>query len=108
MVDTNNAFNSLNREAAMRNIQALCPPLAKIVVNTYRDNTPLFTNGETILSQEGATQGDPLAMSIYVIATVPLIQKLPKTVKHIWYADDASAGGELDNLIGLGGTRLLK
>ena len=98
MVDANNAFNSLNREATMRNIQALCPPLAKIVVNTYRDNTPLFINGETILSQEGTTQGGPLAMSIYAIATVPLIQKLPKTVKHIWYADDASAGGKLDNL----------
>ena len=98
LVDVSNAFNSLNREAAMRNVQALCPSLAKIVVNTYRDSTPLFIDGETILSQEGTTQGDPLAMSIYAIATVPLIRKLPNTVNHIWFADDASAGGKLGNL----------
>ena len=98
LVDASNAFNSLNREAAMRNIQSLCPPLAKIVVNTYRNNAPLFIDGEVIPSQEGTTQGDPLAMCIYAIATIPLIRKLPRCVNHIWYADDASAGGKLDNL----------
>ena len=40
-------FNSLNREAAMRNIQSLCPTLAKIVVNTYHNNAPLFIDAIT-------------------------------------------------------------
>ena len=79
LVDASNAFNSLNREAAMRNIQSLCPPL----VNTYRNNAPLFIDGEVTPSQEGTTQGDPLAMCIYAIATIPLIRKLPKCVNHI-------------------------
>ena len=53
------AFNSLNRETALRNIQHLSPPLAKILINTYRDNIQLFIDGDTLLSQEGTTQGDP-------------------------------------------------
>ena len=38
-------------------------------------------------------------MAMYVIATVPLIEKLQSTnIKHVWYADDATAGGTLLNL----------
>ena len=73
LVDASNVFNFLNREAAMKNIQSLCPPLAKIVVNTYINNAPLFIDGEVIPSQERTTQGDPLAMCINAIATIPLI-----------------------------------
>ena len=68
LVDASNVFNFLNREAAMKNIQSLCPPLAKIVVNTYCNNAPLFIDGKDIPSQERTTQGDPLAMCINAIA----------------------------------------
>ena len=54
----------------------LCPPLSKILTNTYRDDIDLFINGETIYSQEGTTQGDPLAMAMYAIAITPLINAL--------------------------------
>ena len=42
LVDAENAFNSLNREAAMRNVQVLCPSLARILINTYREDSPLL------------------------------------------------------------------
>ena len=58
LVDASNAFNYLNRETALRNILYLSPPLAKILVNTYRDNVQLFIDGDTLFSQEGTTQGD--------------------------------------------------
>ena len=51
-----------------------------------------------ILSQEGTTQGDPLAMAMYALALVPMIARLNDTVKQIWYADDAAAAGQLSNL----------
>ena len=52
LVDATNAFNSLNRQAALRNanIRHLCPPLSKI--NTYREDV---IDGETLLSREGTT-----------------------------------------------------
>lgn len=36
IVDSSNAFNSLNREAALRNAHLLCPAFAPILTNTYR------------------------------------------------------------------------
>lgn len=35
LVDTSNAFNSLNRQTALRNIRVLCPSIATALINTY-------------------------------------------------------------------------
>ena len=75
-VDATNAFNSLNRRVALMNVMKQCPPLSRALINTYRSDIDLYINGETLLSQEGTTQGDPLAMATYAIATVPLIEKI--------------------------------
>ena len=95
LVNATNAFNSLNRQVALHNIRRLCPSLATILINTYRAPTELFVDGDTF-SQEGTTQGDPLAMPIYTFATIPLIKKGHS--KQIWYADDAAAIGKLADL----------
>ena len=50
--------------------------MATALINTYRSNIDLYINGEIIFSQEGTTQGDPLAMAMYAIATIPMIQKI--------------------------------
>ena len=36
LVDATNAFNSLNREVALRNALHLCPSLGRVLVNMYR------------------------------------------------------------------------
>ena len=62
LVDASNAFNALNRAAALHNIRVLCPPLATYAINTYRQPARLFiTGGSELKSAEGTTQGDPLA-----------------------------------------------
>ena len=98
LVDASNAFNPLNREVALRNIQNLCPALAIIAINTYRKESQLFVDNQTITSQEGTTQGDPLAMAIYAIALCPLIDRIQHEAMQIWYADDAGASGKLVDL----------
>jgi len=57
-----------------------------------------YIDGEVLHSQEGTTQGDPLAMPFYALATVPLITKLSDSVDQIWYADDAAATGKISCL----------
>ena len=81
-VNTSNAFNSLNHQTALRNTLHLCPSLAKVLINTYGVDTNLYINGETIVSQEGTTQGDPLAMAMYAISTCPLIHRLMTSSKY--------------------------
>ena len=62
----------------------------------------LYVDGDVLLSQEGTTQGDPLAMPImYALATIPLIRKLKNLVSdvnQVWYADDASGAGRVNRL----------
>ena len=95
-IDASNAFNNLNRDAALRNmIYNVCPALAIIATNTYRKVSPLFYNQQTIQSKEGTTQGDPLAMAIYAVAIRPLINKAKNEAMQIWFADDAAAAGKL-------------
>ena len=84
LVDAANAFNRLNRAAALHNMRSLCPPFATILINTYRIPTRLFiTGGGEIESTEGTTQGDALAMPFYGISITPIIDVLkinPATV----------------------------
>ena len=79
LVDASNTFNSLNCQAALRNIHYLCPSLSKVLINTYREDIQLFIDGDTLLYQEGTTQGNPLAMALYTIAVNPLIHQLEES-----------------------------
>ena len=98
LVDAKNAFNSLNRAAALHNCQVLCPSLAPILINIYRSNAELFVAGESILSQEGTTQGDP-AMAMYALGTLPLIRAVTTPgANQTWYADDTATGGNLRHI----------
>ena len=66
LIDASNAFNRINRAVGLHNIRYLCPPISIYVINTYRESTRLFVSGGgEILSTEGTTQGDPLAMPWY-------------------------------------------
>ena len=94
-VDALNAFNSINRQVALQNMQRIFPLLAPMIINTYRIPSCLFIDAESIMSREGVTQGDPLAMAFYAIATIPLIEKLQQDTLQIWYADDATGAGKL-------------
>ena len=98
-VDAFNAFNSFNCALMLRNIQAICPSLATCVINLYHGNAELFVGGETILSTEGTTQGDPLSMAIYALGTLHLIDRVKQAdLVQTWFADDACAGSCLSKL----------
>ena len=96
LVDASNAFNRLNRRVALLNIRIVCPSIATVLINTYRADAQLFVGGRSLLSREGTTQGDPLAMAMYALAMVPLQRSIrTEGSLHVWFADDATAGGRL-------------
>ena len=107
LVDAANAFNSINRKVFLHNISILCPAISTFVPNCYTTPARLFVIGGTeIRSNEGTTQGDPVAMAIYAIGITPLIMMMIELVttrcddiKMIAFADDFSAVGKLVSLI---------
>ena len=77
----------------------LYPRPAMAIINTYRIPSRLFiVGGGELQSQEGTTQGDPLAMPFYAISVVVLMSFLNAKlaeVKQVWLADDSTAAGKL-------------
>ena len=86
-VDADKAFNSINRMSISLSFNCY-----------YRAPTKLFIDRDALLSQEGTTQGDPLGIPMYALATIPLIRKFTASVKQIWYADGAAATGKITDL----------
>ena len=103
LVDAANAFNALNRPAALWNCQVLWPRCSLFLLNSYRGYAVILLKGLysrklfIILSQGGTTQGCPLAMLMYSIGVYPLISLLkdPKHYKQNWYTDDSACAGLL-------------
>jgi len=116
LVDASNAFNSVNRAVALHNVKRTCPAIAKLAANSYNSDARLFVvGGGEIRSREGTTQGDqgdPLAMPLYAVSTLPIINKLHvkhPTILQEWYADDSAGAGKLrrirawfDDLLAIG------
>ena len=50
-----------------------------------------------MLSEEGTTQGCPLAMA-YALALVPLVNQLHGICKQVWFADDGTGADKVDAL----------
>ena len=104
LVDADNAFNRLNRKVALANIEKLCPPLYLYLENSYNTPSHLYLNdGTYILSEEGATQGDNLAMAKYALGTRGLINSLATEIEleeamQVWFADDSTSGGSIQGV----------
>ena len=94
-------------------------PTHRFLHNHYQKAAKLFftdaSHQESILSDEGATQGDPAAMAFYAAGVKPLIDELHKIVEKLehliqsWFADCCNGIGKLkeiklwwDKLIELG------
>ena len=87
LVDAKNAFNNLNRTVALHNVIETCPSFHRYLNNSYKAPADL---GKFILSKEGATQGDPVAMAMYSVATSPIKRTLSTKL------DDSAGCGNLN------------
>ena len=63
------------------------------------EDVSLLSFGDFIInSAEGIQQGDPLGPMLFCIATIGLAKRL-KSELNIWYLDDGSLGGDIEDLI---------
>ena len=72
-----------------------------IVIVIISSSRLFISDGGEISSQEGTTQGDPLAMPWYAINTNHMISSLRASipqVKQVLLADDSAGGGSIESL----------
>ena len=107
LVDADNAFNSFSRIQMLWNVRHAWPAGAWFAFNCYKHWSLLMVrepggcSSAIINSREGVTQGDPFAMVMYAIGTLPLIRRVRKQAidaNHSWYADDSSVVGRFPDL----------
>ena len=86
----------------MHNISVLCPTLATYVKNKYEIAPRLFVAKDLELkSEEGTTQGDPIAMAAYALGLSVLQNKISQNntgAKHTAYTDDLVGAGKLQEI----------
>ena len=104
LVDARNAFNEINRKVMLWVARHYWPGGARFSFNCYRHWAQLVLRGtgEHVLSKEGVTQGDPLAMVLYGIGLLPLVHSLrhfqSSRCRQSWYADDSGFAGEFERM----------
>jgi hypothetical protein len=100
-----NGFNELKRYQMLWNVRHLWPKGSRLAFNTYRHfNLVIVRRGDgklahVIRSEDGLSQGDPLAMALYGVALLPLGEKLRRQAVPgatlPTFADDVAAVGNV-------------
>lgn len=99
LVDAKNAFNEVHRTSLMWHVRHRWPSGSTFAFNAYRHSRVLVLRGfdGVLLSREGVTQGDPLAMVLYAIALLPIISKLEQWLTEEDALKKGLAEAVLDN-----------
>ena len=99
LIDALNAFNLLCRNNSLEYVKHRCPTMYRFLHNTYQSPSRLHLGDGSptpLLSQEGVTQGDPLAMAMYAVSTRKMINTINQNyqnISQVWFADDSAVGG---------------
>lgn len=94
-IDFENAFNSVERDAMLKEIKEKTPSIYAFMWQCYSAPSLLFFGNETISSQVGAQQGDPCGLMAFSLSLQPIIEDLAAEL-NIWFLDDGTLCGEPD------------
>ena len=69
LIDTEKAFNSMNRKVMLHTLKFICPMIATSIITCYATPSRLsiVAVGEILCCNKGTTQGDPTAMRAYAL-----------------------------------------
>jgi hypothetical protein len=84
-----NAFNSIEWDCILKEVQCHTPFLYPYLYQCYRNPSTLFFGDHLISSSVGAQQGDACGPMIFSLAIHPTILSLDSQL-NIWYLDDGT------------------
>ena len=100
--DFENGFNNLNRSKMFTEIRHRLPSISPWVESSYGVASVLNFGEGTILSTDGAHQGDPLAGLIFCSTLHPVVEMLEKVKgleQNSWFQDDGELLGTREALV---------
>ena len=90
-LDMKNAFNTVRRDHFLEACSSRAPSILRLASTACATNSHLVIGNETILSETGVQQGDPLGPVLFALA----VDKIARSVRspiNSWYLDDATIG----------------
>ena len=105
-VDFTNAFNCVDRQAFLEQCRHHFPGLSRWAEWCYTRPSNLYFGPNTIASERGVQQGDPLGPLFFALALQPLLQQLHEGISdqglHLAYSylDDLNLAGEQEAVAG--------
>ena len=97
-LDFKNAFNCLRRDRMLTVVGEKVPELLPLVHSAYSSPSHLFIGNEIIQSSEGVQQGDPLGPLLFCLTIHSIVSQL-RSELWIFYMDDGTLGGSLDDVV---------
>jgi len=92
-LDFTNAFNSIRRDLILQSVAEKTPEIYRFIHASLTCNSKLTFINETIISAEGAQQGDPLGSLEFCEALHPILLAISPGVT-LSYIDDVNLEGE--------------
>lgn len=92
-IDFENAFNCIERDTLLHQIQKKSPQLYPYLWQCYSTPSILFFGNEHISSEVGLQQGDPAGPLGFSLSIHPIVQDLTSEL-NVWYLDDGTIGGD--------------
>ena len=96
-LDFSNAFNCLHRHDMLLAVFNRVPELYAYCCSAYSSASILFFGSNTISSEEGPQQGDPLGPLLFCNTIQPLLTSLASEL-NLGYLDDVTLGGPVDTV----------
>ena len=82
------------RAEALNTADDRCPAIATAFRNVYGHPSELCLDG--LMSVEGTTQGCPLGMAMFAVASIPLMEASETPgLRQVWEADDSAGAGTI-------------
>ena len=86
------------RRAGNNYVATDLPEILNFVKLCYDQSSPLCFGDYTLLSDEGAQQGDPLGPLLFRLTTKRLTRNISSEL-NLWFLNDGSVGDDIDVLI---------
>ena len=102
LVDFENAYNTLDRQAMITTVCEEAPPFARYAAFCYGAPTPLFGSGFCFMSEEGTEQGDVCGPLFFSKTLQRVLRKTCHDSPGLWsraYLDDVTLCGKQERVL---------